>query len=105
MTLIRLDAKYVHEQANLRVGWYRDGSIALQATDEYGQPLCKPTVSLVDYGEKPADGNVFIRDYAENEGMLKALQDAGIIGAAIREVPCGFATAYECPLIMEVDGR
>ncbi len=103
MTFVQLNARYVHAPADLRKGRYGDGSIALQATSEYGEPLCKPTVCLIDYGEKPAAGNVFVRDYGENEGMLKALQDAGIIGTTVREVPYGFVTAYECPLIGEID--
>ncbi len=105
MTLVRLNTKYVHgAMADVGKARYGDGSIALLATGEDGTPLCKPTVCLTDYDEKPADGNVFVKDYGENEGMLKGLQDAGIIGDAIRSIGYGLGgIAYECPLIREID--
>lgn len=102
MTTIRFHTKYSHEdQATLRKAYYGDDTTALLV--EAGEPVATCTVSLVAYGEKPADGNVFIKDYGENEGVLQALQDEGVIGPPIREVPCGYAVAYECPLIMEID--
>lgn len=87
----------------LRKGRYGDESTALQVFSEIGEPLCTPTICLQGYGEKPLPGNVFIKDYSENEGVLKALQNTGIVGDVIRTVPFFDVTAYEVPLLVDVD--
>lgn len=84
-------------------GFYHDGSTALMVYTEDGEPICKATVCMSDSGEKPADGNVFIKDWAENEGVMASLQAAGVIGEVIRSVPAGFCEAQECPLLIDVD--
>lgn len=99
-----LHTAYVNEEAILKKGRYADGSTALVAYSALGEVLSKCTVCLDEYGEKPRDAeHVFIKDYSENEGMLKALQDAGIVGEVLRTVPCGFCTAHEVKLIAEVE--
>lgn len=100
---IKIDAKYVQEDsARLIFGRYQDGSIAmLLESAGTGERLCTATVCLTAYGEKPRDGNVFIKDYSENEGVLNALQKAGVVGDVIRSVPAGYATVYECKLLVD----
>ncbi len=75
----------------------------MELFDLNGTLLCIPTVNLDAYNEKPADGNVFIRDYSENEGIYASLLMNGIVGQAIRTVAYGpyDAKAYECPLLVE----
>lgn len=92
-------------EATVYQGTYADGSIALQLKDTYydAEILGTPTVNLDQYGEKPAEGNVFIKSYSENEGMLECLVDQGVISAPVREilVPPFGALVYECTLIGE----
>jgi len=80
---------------------YVDGSTALLIRDaETGEPLGRATVCLVDYHEKPSPGNVFIKDWSENEGMLQALHDVGIIGPVLRTIPTGHTQTFECKLLI-----
>lgn len=103
MTTIKVSTKYVQEDnARLIFGRYQDGSIAMLLDEsETGERLFTATVCLASYGEKPSEGNVFIKDYSENEGVLKALQEASVVGPVVRSVPAGFATVYECKLLVE----
>lgn len=105
--IIRFHTKWAHEDAaSLHQSLYQDGSTALLITDPLtGEVITTATVCLMDYHEKPVDNHVFIKDYSENEGTLQALQDAGVIGAPVREVSFGpyDAKAYECPLTTDID--
>lgn len=91
---------FLDETGSIELGRYHDGSIAMRLTSEVGEHLSTPTVCLSASGESPAPGRVFIRDYSENSGALDCLQRLGIIGPTIRQVPCGYATAYECELLV-----
>lgn len=84
-------------------GQYADGSTALTVYGLDGIPCCTTTVCLIEYNETPSEGNVFIKNYSENEGVLEALQAAGVVGDVTRVVPCGYVEAYEVPLLVEVD--
>lgn len=105
MTEIQLTTKFVDESARAEWGVYTDGSLALRFTSlENGYPLATATVCLVDYNVAPAPGNIFIKDYSENEGMYECLKATGVVGEAIRQVGFGYrnsCTAYECPLLVE----
>lgn len=85
----------------LKTSYMDDYGIALLISESGSQQReATATVNLAAYGEFPAEGNVFIKDYAENEGMLAALIKAGIISEPVRIVPCGFAEAYECKVLI-----
>ena len=55
---------------------YGNGRTAVVLEDEEGL-YAVATVNLPD--EPLEDGYVFVKDYSENEGMLQALVDAGIV--------------------------
>ena len=78
---------------------YSDGSLCLQAIDsEYGVPITKATVNL-NYDKVKGflpDGHVYIKNYSENKGMLKALVDAGIVEDTGRKLTTGFVEANLC---------
>lgn len=76
----------------VRTGTYPDGSTKLTLIGRYGQILCDATVSLVDMGEVPPPGSVFLRNYGDTEGVLKGLQDAGVLGATDRIIETGTHT-------------
>jgi hypothetical protein len=101
--LRQIKTKYVDEMGYIEATRrYGDDSRAIQAFSEFGENLFTATVCLIDYHEKPAEGNVFIKTWSENEGVYECLLQLGIIGTKIREVPAGYAVAYECPLLLEV---
>lgn len=81
---------------------YQNGRPALQLVDAYGgAPVATATVNLPDEVLEP--GEVAIKDYSENEGMLAVLVKAGIVGAPVRTVTSGWVTVPICPLLMEVE--
>jgi hypothetical protein len=103
---IILNTKYCPgDEVTVYQGTYADGSIALQLKDTFydDEIYATPTINPDHYGEKPAEGNVFIKSYSESEGMMESLVDQGVISAPVREilVPPFGALVYECTLIGE----
>ena len=100
---LHIQTAYLDDDAVLKKGRYADGSTALALYDaETGEMLGKATVCLVDYGHTPRDErHVFIKEYAENAGMLKALQAAGIVGPSLRTLDAGHAKGgvHECEVL------
>lgn len=80
--------KFKGYEGNLQKHKYSNGRLALTLTD--GTPIATLTVNLPD--EPLRDGFVFIKDYAENEGVLQMLLDAGIVELTpkLRKVKSGF---------------
>ena len=81
---------------------YRRGrGPAIQLFDaQTGEPMGRATVNVDGHpaltsppGEPP---RVAIRNHDENEGMLEALQQAGIVGEPIRTVRVGW---NDCPVV------
>ena len=71
---------------------YRNNNrVAISLIDaEDGIPFSIATVNLPD---EPLDENeVAIKNYAENDGILWALQDAGIVGEIKRYSQSGYVT-------------
>lgn len=99
MTTIHLDADYIRGGVTVHVTSYGNGSTALILRDRNGEQLGVATVAL---DESPEPGNVFIKDWSENSGLLAALQRAGVVGPVVRELPTGYVTAYEVPLLLDV---
>lgn len=96
MPIVTLDANHIHGEIVIRAATYPNGSTALLLLDTDGEQLGVATLAL---DELPGDGNVFIKDWSENSGLLAALQRAGIVGPVIRDIPTGFVTVYEVELI------
>ena len=69
-------------------------NLCLEVVDPHFGSLCVATTNIAGYHCDP--GNVLIKNWAENEGVYKALFDAGVVGPIIRKVPTGFVVAYEC---------
>lgn len=101
MKSVHLKTKYLDDDVYIEIARYHDNSRAVLFRTELGEPAGVATVCLSDFGEKPADGNIFIKDWSENEGMLKGMQALGIIGEPIREINVGFVTAYECKFLLD----
>jgi hypothetical protein len=95
--------KYINEPRGIKIAksFYNDGSIALILKSIEGEQLCIATINLAQYGEKPEPGNVFIKNYSENEWVWEALHKAGIVGDAVRIIEVGqfMSDVVECPLL------
>ena len=76
-------------------GRYIDGSLALEVYGEMGK-MFKATVCLPSY--VPAPRHVMIKDWSENEGVLDALIEAGVIEPPVRKIPINYVVAHECRL-------
>ncbi len=66
-------------KAVVKVYQYQDGSPAIQLFTEDGSPLATATICLVDYGLTPPPGHCYIKNYAENHGILDALLKAFVL--------------------------
>lgn len=95
--------RFKHWDCLLRRDKYLVGDrICLQLVDaNNGELIATATVNLP---ETPLeDGEVFIKDYSENEGMLDALVEAGVVEDTGRRVLSGFVSIPVCR-ILEVEG-
>lgn len=78
----------------IEFGRYQSGEIAIQIFNRYGEPEATATVSLVPYGAPPpGERGVYLKDWSENEGIVQALVDAGIVELTGEAVPTGFCVA------------
>jgi hypothetical protein len=81
---------------------YRNGRTAIQLMDaEDGSPIATATVNLPDF--PLAEDRVAIKDYSENEGMLDALVEAGIVEELGLHAETGFVTVPICKLLVGED--
>lgn len=97
MTTFQLTTMLIDETVVIEKATYPNGSTALVMKALDGEPIGYATAALD--GALPGDGNVFIKDWSENTGVLAALQNAGLVGPVIRSVPHGFVEAHEVPLL------
>ena len=92
---------------DLHFAQYGNGRTAIQLNvAETGEPMATATVNIVDAHVEP--GEVIIKDYSENEGMLKVLCDAEIISKPKRAAKSGHIIAPICDLLVDpadYDGR
>lgn len=71
---------------------YSNGRVAIVLIDEEdGLDLLTATVNLPH--EDLQKGEIFIKDWSENEGVLKFLQNNKIVGPVKRSIPSGFVEA------------
>lgn len=69
--------------------------IALLLVDaEDYEPIATATVNIPEVNL--AEGEIIIKNYSENEGMVDALVKANVIHPTNRLVPCGYTVADVC---------
>lgn len=80
----------------VRLVWsrYRNNRPALELVDRSGEPFTTATVNLPLVQLAPDE--IILRDYAENEGMLASLVEAGVVCDTGRRVSTGFVV---CPVV------
>jgi len=79
---------------------YAHGNPALLILDEEsGQRIAVASVNLPR--GQVGEGEIAIKDWSENEGMLAALIEAGVVSQPLREVLSGFVKIPICTLLMK----
>lgn len=79
-------------------GKYSNGNTALSVIDDDGLPIAKLTTNIEDINLK--DGEVIIKNYSENEGVLQDLIDMGIVNEPHLIIPSRFVEFNICKLNM-----
>lgn len=74
------------------------GGVALELIDaEDFEPIAMATVCVPDVPIH--EDQVFIKDYSENEGILQALIDAGVVSQPLEWIEQGFVRLPLCKLL------
>ena len=73
-------------QCHVMMERYQDGGLSLRLGDDEG-PIARATANVP--GVSIAEDQVLIKDYSENEGVLQALSNAGLLSDTGRTVPSG----------------
>lgn len=84
----------------LILGKYAEGgrtSIHLVDADS-GEPYCTATVNVPE--EPLGPGEVIIKSYSENEGLLERMVEGGVVEPTGRIVQLGHAEAHVCRLLL-----
>lgn len=71
-------------------------ALVLQDADDF-EPVATATVNIC---KTPPEGHVFIKDYAENQGLLKALVDGGIVKDTGQRVQQGYVVVAVAKLLV-----
>ncbi len=82
---------------NVSLLQYPNGRTAIQLYAEDGEPIATATVNVPNY--PLGEGEVLIKDYAENAGILASLSNAGIIEPTGKTIPVGHAQTHVCRLL------
>ena len=77
------------------IGQYANGQTSIQLNDSDGMAYMTASVA---HDVNIADDCVIIKNYSENEGILQALIEAGIIEKPFCEIPVNFVTLYVAKL-------
>lgn len=91
--------KFLNETCTVHFTTYANsGRTAIQLCGEDGLPFAIATLNVP---EAPvAKGNVLIKNYSENTGMLDALIEAGIISRPISYYFNGYVNIPECKVLV-----
>ena len=65
--------------------------IGYPGTEEEGEPIAYATVNIPEYFLE--ENEIIIKSYSENEGMLDALEEAGVIKKTGKAVNTGYVFA------------
>lgn len=93
---VHIRTPYINEEVELKTGRYGNGSTAIQGFSLNGLPVFKATVAV---DELPDKGCVFLKGWSENEGLIEALVEAGIVALTGRFVLTGYCKAVEARIL------
>lgn len=90
---------YYTDDVNIHVGRYDgNGNTALSFTTKDGEPVCKATTNL---GDSLLPNYAYIKDYAENEGVLETLIRANIVEQLPNVVQTNHVDIYMVQIISD----
>lgn len=92
-----MKVKYRHYNCELSFGCYSNGRTAIELV-ENGEPVAVASVNLPN--ENLEDHEIGIKDYGENDGILRALMYAGIVSGPLRFVTTGYVKIPICRLLI-----
>ena len=103
MRIAHFTTKYISGEPVIveRSTYVANGHTALLLFSEHGEPLCTATVNLPQPVMLQAD-EVLIKDWSENEGVMQALIDAGVIGPVMDSHGTGFVYATRHKLLVDL---
>ena len=91
--------KFKQWKCNVKLHKYDDKYTSIKLTDvRDGSPIA--TASIFVQTAQLCPGEVLIKDYSENEGMLNALVKAKIVSDTGRCVQSGFVSIPVCKLLV-----
>lgn len=85
---------------SLSRGKYPNKRLAITLTDEEGYPCNRVTVNLPDVSLE--DGEIIIKDYSENEGILDCFIENKIVSKPLRHVNSGFVRLPVVKLLIPI---
>lgn len=85
-------------EATFEKAQYNNGRTALIAKDEQGQVLMKCSVNIPALPVE--EGEILIKNYSENEGVIEDLLELGIIDKQVHKVPYGWNSVHICKLLI-----
>jgi hypothetical protein len=77
--MFHIKSKYMDEVGTIHKTCYSDGSLAVVFRSNEGNTTL--SVNLADYGATPPEDHFFVKNYSEGEGMVEAIEKAGIAEA------------------------
>lgn len=101
MAFIDKTVKFLGQECKVEMSRYKDENQrdAILLICPNGELMAVATVNIPE--AMLQDGEVWIKNWSENEGIYEALMAAGIIGEAVGSYPAGHARALRCPLLIE----
>jgi hypothetical protein len=93
--------QYKNWNCNVLFHTYQEnGNTAIQLVDARdGQPIATASVNL---STPLAQDEVYIKNYSENEGVLEALVEGGILSPPISYSQTGFVTVPRCKILVPI---
>jgi len=95
-----MKVKFLEYESKIKIGKYKtedQTSISLIDTED-GEPVAIATVCIPKVKVNP--GEVIIKNYSENEGILYVLIEAGIISEPKRYIKTGYVDCPVCDLLI-----
>lgn len=87
------------------VGQYQDGSRSLQLLTPDGLHFCTASVWAETEPGELGLNQILIKNWTENQGVLEALEEAGVVKRTPIICPVGYVYAHVCDLLIEQEVR
>lgn len=91
--------KFQNLEHTIEYNTYANGGTVIQLYADYGEGYLEPSYTASVWIPGINEGEVAIKDYSENQGILEALVDAGIVEEPHRYEFSGMALIPVCKLI------